>query len=335
MNALRQRSPLLPFALLAAAVYAVEIVAAQHIAGSPVPGALAAAVVFDLAVALPAAYWWFFLRGRGSALRLVPVIALSLAGAWAVLPPEHRGIIGSARFILIPLEVAAVGLVLRGIVRSLSRGGDLVERIGDAARAAIPHRAAANAVAYEITLFYLALLSWRARPHVPAGAAAFSTHRRSGYAGLVFAVVIMSAVEGTVVHLLAARWSVAAAWTLTALTIYGVVWMVGDLQAIRLRPTLVEDDALHVRVGLRWDVRLRWSEIEAVEPRGAAPFPGREPGHLRATPMGEPTIVLTLRHPVRVRGPYGISRSVTRLGIAVDDPASFLSHTETRRHREG
>ena len=333
MNALRQRSPLLPFALLAAAVYAAEIVAAQHIAGSPAPGVLAAAVVFDLAVALPAAYWWFFLRGRGATLRVVPVIALSLAGAWAVLPPGHRGIIDSARFLLVPLEVAAVGLVLRGIVRSLSRGGDMVERIGEAARAALPHRAAADAVAYEITLFYLALLSWRARPHVPAGAAAFSTHRRSGYAGLVLAVVIMSAVEGTIVHLLAARWSVTAAWILTALSIYGVVWMLGDLQAIRLRPTLVQDDTLHVRVGLRWDVRLRWADVEAVEPRGAAPFPRRAPGHLRATPMGEPNVVVTLRHPVRVRGPYGISRTVTRLGVAVDEQASFLSHVE--RHREG
>ncbi|HEX8358657.1 MAG TPA: hypothetical protein VF613_00960 [Longimicrobium sp.] len=330
MNALRQRSPLLPFALLAAAVYAAEIVAAQHIAGSPAPGVLAAAVVFDLAVALPAAYWWFFVRGRGPALRVVPVVALSLAGAWAVLPAAHRGIIDSARFLLIPLEVAAVGMVLRAIVRSIPPGGDAVERIGEAARAALPHRAAADAVAYEITLFYLALLSWRARPHVPAGATAFNTHRRSGYAGLVVAVAMMSVVEGAVVHLLAARWSVAAAWTLTALSVYGVVWMVGDLQAIRLRPTLVDDEALHVRVGLRWDVRIPWSQIEAVEPRGAASFPRRAPGHLRATPMGEPAIVLTLRRPMRVRGPYGISRTVTRLGIAVDDPRAFLSHM---RHR--
>lgn len=329
MNALRQRSPLLPFALLAAAVYAAEIVAARHIAGSPAPGVLAAAVVFDLAVALPAAYGWFFLRGRGTWPRVVPVVALSLAGAWAVLPAAHRGIIDSARFLLIPLEVAAVGMVLRGIVRSWTRGGDAVERIGQAARAALPHRAA-EAVAYEITLFYLALLSWRARPHVPSGAAAFSTHRRSGYAGLVLAVAMMSVVEGTVVHLLAARWSPVAAWILTALSVYGVIWMVGDLQAIRLRPTLVDDDALHVRVGLRWDARIPWSEIEAVEPRGAAPFPSRAPGHLRATPMGEPALVVTLRRPVRVRGPYGISRTVTRLGIAVDDPGGFLSQVEAR-----
>ena len=331
MNALRQRSPLLPFALVAAAVYAVELAAAGQIEGSPSPRVLAAAIVFDLAVALPAAYWWFFVRGRAPLARMAPVVALSLAGAWLVLPAEQRGMIGAARFLIIPLEVAMVGLVVRAIVRSLrsgARDGDAIDRISAAARAALPYRAAADAVAYEITLFYLALLSWRARPSIPAGAAAFSTHRRSGYAGLVFAVCVASVVEGVGVHLLAAQWSVVAAWILSALSAYGMVWMIGDLQAIRLRPTLVTADALHVRVGLRWDVCIPWSEIESVEPRGRTSFPRRAPGHLRATPMGEPAFVVTLRQPTRVRGPYGITRTVSTLGIAVDDAREFAAALE-------
>jgi hypothetical protein len=130
-------------------------------------------------------------------------------------------------------------------------------------------------------------------------------------------------VEGVVVHLLAARWSEVAAWILSVLSVYGVIWMVGDLQAIRLRPTLVTPDALHVRVGVRWNVTLPWSEIESIEPRGRAPFPHRAPGHLRATPMGEPTFIVTLRRPTRVAGPYGITKTVTRIGIAVDDAQGF------------
>lgn len=336
MNALRQRSPLLPFALLAAAVYAAELLAAGQIQGSPAPRVLAAAIVFDLAIALPAAYWWMFVRGRAPAVRMAPVVALSVAGAWLVLPAEQRGMIASARLLIIPLEVAAVGLVVRAIVRSLrsgEHGGDAVARISAAARAALPYRAAADAVAYEITLFYMALLSWRARPAVPADARAFSSHRRSGYAGLVFAVCVASVVEGVGVHLLAARWSPAAAWILTAISAYGVVWMVGDLQAVRLRPTLVSADGLHVRVGLRWEVCIAWSEIESLEPRGRAAFPRRAPGHLRATPAGEPGFIVTLRHPMRVRGPYGITRTVTTLGIAADDPHAFAA--AAREHLAG
>lgn len=333
MNALRQRSPLLPFALLAAAVYGVELVAAGRIEGSPTPGVLAAAIVFDLAVALPAASWWMFVRGRAPAARMAPVVALSLAGAWMVLPAEQRA---SAPLLIIPLEVAAVGLVVRAIVRSLrsgEHGGDAVDRISAAARAALPYRAAADAVAYEISLVYLALLSWRARPAIPASARAFSAHRRSGYAGLVFAVCVASVLEGIGVHLLAAQWSPAAAWILTALSAYGAVWMVGDLQAVRLRPTLMSADGLHVRVGLRWDASVAWSEIESVEPRGRAPFPRRAPGHLRATPVGEPGFIVTFRHPTRVRGPYGITRTVTMLGIAADDPRGFAA--AAREHLGG
>lgn len=331
MNALRQRSPLVPFALLATALVAVEFVAARQVAASPAPDVLAAAILFDVAVALPAAYWWFFVRGRAPLLRVAPAVMLGVAVAWAILPTEGRGVIASAHIVLIPLEVAVVGMVLRALVRSLRTGeGDAIERISAAAHAVVPYRGAAAAVAYEITLVYLALLSWRARPGVPGGAAAFSTHRRSGYAGLVFAVVVASVVEGVAVHLLAARWSVVAAWVLSALSAYGAVWMVGDLQAIRLRPTLVTPDALVVRVGLRWNVSLPWSEIESVEPRGRTPFPRRAPGHLRATPMGEPAFIVTLRNPARVSGPYGITRTVTRLGIAVDDAREFSAAVQAR-----
>jgi hypothetical protein len=143
-------------------------------------------------------------------------------------------------------------------------------------------------------------------------------------------VVVASVVEGVVVHLLVAGWSVGAAWVLSAISAYGAVWMVGDLQAIRLRPTLVSPDALTVRVGMRWNARLPWSEIESVEPRGRTPFPRRAAGHLRATPMGEPSFVVTLRSPARVIGPYGITRSVTRIGIAVDDVREFETAVHER-----
>lgn len=331
MNALRQRSPLLMFALLAAAVCAAELLAARQVAASPAPGVLAAAILFDLAVALPAAYWWFFVRGRAPLLRVAPAVALGLAVAWAILPAEGRGVFASAHLVLIPLEVAVAGMVVRALFRSLrSSEGDAIERISAAAHAVVPYRAAAAAVAYEITLVYLALLAWRARPSVPPGAAAFSAHRRSGYTGLVFAVVVASVVEGVVLHLLVARWSVAAAWVLSAISAYGAVWMVGDLQAIRLRPTLVTPDALAVRVGLRWNARLPWSEIASVEPRGRTPFPRRAAGHLRATPMGEPSFVITLRNPVRVSGPYGITRTVTRIGVTVDDVRGFETAVHER-----
>lgn len=333
MNALRRPAPLLSFALLATAVLAAEALAARQVAGAPAPGVLAAAIVFDLAVALPLAFWWLVLRGRAPALRVVPVVVLGLMAARLLLPAAHRGPLADLHLLLIPLEVAAVGLVLRGVVRSLRAapgGADVVERIEAASRAAIPVPAAARAVAYEIAVFYLALFSWRARPHTPAGAAAFTTYRKSGYPGLVFAVVVASVGEGVAVHLLAAQWSHALAWALSFFSAYGAVWMLGDLQGVRLRPLLVTPEALHVRTGLRWEARIPWAEIESVEARGRAPFPPRAPGHLRATPMGEPGFVVTLRAPVDVRGPYGITRTVTKIGVAVDDARGFEAAVRER-----
>lgn len=327
MAALRDRSSLVIFALLASAVYATEVLAVR-LALSRVarPDLLAAAVAFDLVVVVPAAYWWLCVRARAPAWRVLPVVAASLAGAALVLPAGHDGVVRAVRWLAAPAELVVVWLVARRALRALrdpTAADDVVERLRGAARGALPHRAVAEAVAYEMALLWFALGSWRVR--APEGADTFSTHRRSGYGGIVFALALGSAGEAVAVHLLVAPESEAMAWTLTALSLYGMVWLAGDWRAVRLRPLRVDAEGLHVRVGLRWSVVVPWAEVASVEPRGRGALPdGAAGGWLRATPVGEPRLVVELRSPVEARGPYGITRRVRRIGVAVDDEARFL-----------
>jgi hypothetical protein len=205
---------------------------------------------------------------------------------------------------------------------------DAGERLRRAALAALPFRRVAEVVAYEMGLMHYALLGWRARP--AEGPGAFSYHRRGGYGGIVFALAAATAMETAAVHLLVAPQSPKAAWVATGLSLYALLWLVGDFQAVRLRPIVARDDALHLRMGLPWSADVPWTAVAGLhDARAAAPMPrGRE--SVRMTAMGPPSAVLELRHPVEVRGPYGITRSVRHVGLAVDDAARFRAEVEAR-----
>lgn len=339
MTALRDRSRLMLFGLLATAVYGVEVLAAHTaLPRSSSPGLLAAAIAFDLLVAVPALYWWLCVRGRATAWRVMPILLLGLAGAASVLPVGYDGIFSALRLLAVPAELVVLGLVARRVVRSL-RGpaapDDVPARLRHAAREVLPARAVADAVAFEMALLWFALAGgWR---RAAEDEAAFSYHRRSGYGGVLFALGVASLVEMVAVHLLVARWSAGWAWGLTGLGAYGVLWMTGDYQAVRLRPVRADADALRVRAGLRWSVEVPWHEVAAVEPRGRRTL-AREAGYLRAALLGEPRLVLELRRPVVAHGPYGLTREVTRIGLSVDDEPRFLRAVEARTapfRREG
>jgi hypothetical protein len=204
---------------------------------------------------------------------------------------------------------------------------DPLEQLERAALTLLRQAQAAAIFATEIAVLYYAFGSWRARPHVPAGATAFTHHERSGHGGIVLAVLLIVAAEGLAVHFLIAHWSVLVAWILTISSAYVAVWLFADYRATVLRPILVGQDVL-IRAGLRWTLRFARTEIAAVERR--QPNCGKE--CLNLTFLGTPTLWITLAEPVVARGPYGLRRRVRAIGLE-PDAAEGLS--EALGAREG
>ena len=102
----------------------------------------------------------------------------------------------------------------------------------------VPFRGPADAVANEISIFHYAIAGWRGK--APTGPRVFSYHRENTYVTLAVALLMVMFVELFAVHALVhVFWSRLAAWILTGLTVYGIVWFLGDLHAIRLRPILL------------------------------------------------------------------------------------------------
>ncbi len=331
----RRLNPAAWFLPLAAALYVFCLLSLHSQAFALRPDLISAAVTFDFVVSVPCLYWWFMVRkARWPALSLLPVLVLCLLIASLLLPAERHQFLHPARYLVVFAELGAVvGVAAKAVgaaraYRSRVRAGggddDPVELLRFSLRQALHAERVADVVADELALLYYALFSWRQRVLPRADEVAFSYHRESGYGSLLLTLTFVAVLELVGAHLLVAAWrGRGAAWALTALSLYGLVWLLGFYQAVRLRPVTVGADSVLVRAGLRWGIRIPFSQVEGVLQPAPGQPPPRGADYLRAVSLGEPQFIIRLREPLSARGLYGTSRRVRAVGVAVDDPAAF------------
>ena len=121
------------------------------------------------------------------------------------------------------------------------------------------------------------------------------------------------------------------AWTLTLSSLWGVLWFLGDYQALRLRRSVLEDGVLRLRVGLRASADVPLEDIACVRCGRLGELP-RNRGLLRAYPRrAEPTVLIELAHPVRAHGVYGWPVLATSIALAPDEAKHFAAQLEAAR----
>jgi hypothetical protein len=208
------------------------------------------------------------------------------------------------------------------VTRPTSASLDLPEQIDATLVEMLGNRRLASVLGMELSILYYAFASWRRPAFAPAGTRAFSYHVQSSLAAIFGVLVLGSVGELVAVHFLLRTISPRAAWTLTIVSVIGVLWLVGFLRAAMLRPVLLSDTHLFVRTGLQWRLDVPLAEIAHVAIGRVPPSPN-EPGTLRAVRFGQPNVSLSLRQPMVARGAYGSERSVTRVLLTLDDRSAF------------
>lgn len=304
---------------------AVEFTVVRSAIFAREPALLSLAVTFDLLVILPLLYYGLVVRrGRAPVLTLVPVLFASAGLAHLILPPSGRthlarveALLPFAEFALLPFAVLRARAVVRVYADARPSALDAADALHEAfARASGAPRLGAF-FASELTVVFYALCGpfLRSPPD--------STQRRSfaaasGLGGLVFGTLVLLASEGLAFHLFIERFSPAAAWVLTSLSAYTALWLVADYELVRLRPVALTSDLLRVRVGARWRVDIERMLIIALE------GPPREgDGALDLSTSGAPTCTLVLARAAEVKGPFGITRTASRLALQVDDASGL------------
>lgn len=294
------------------------------------PDVAAWGITFDLTISVPFFYWFFLVRtGRVRPLTIGPVFLLGTVAATALLPGMQQEFARQLARVIVPAaEVFLVfTLVRRLVVLKRQRGGssDPYERISAAARTLVGEGRVVELVASEVTMVYYAFFGWRQRPEPRQRPISF--HERNGWGSVVACILVLIAAEGLAMHLFLARWSSIAAWAWTALDVWTMIWLLGDYHALRLRRTWLDDQALHLQLGLRWSVTIPRNRILSVRAvQGESDWKRRDV--LKVALLEEPRWLITLREVHVVRGLAGMRKEIIALALLPDDD-EWIAELET------
>ena len=303
--------------LLALSINSVDRAILQTISDPAQRLVISAASTFDLVVVVCAIYYWLLvrpgIRGRAS---LIPIALLCGLRATFLYPNART----FAAFAAGACEVALIAFVViqvRAKVRRHpgTRAGDPADLLRASLEPILP--GAARFLAAELSIFYYALFSWRAKPYVPQGAQSFSLHKKTGHADLLYIVAFASTMEIVPLHLLLHHWSPLAAWIATSLSLYGMIWLIGLARSLTLRPVLVGPDYLDVKFGLLFRLRIPRQSIAAVrrsDPADAATVVPRR---------SAPNVFIEFADILEAEGPFGLRRPVRRLALSADEEVDF------------
>ncbi|AMR28346.1 hypothetical protein A0257_15445 [Hymenobacter psoromatis] len=321
--------PLLLFGLLAAGIVAAEY-GVVHWADFGRHPALSPAVALDLLVTLPVVFYLCLVRPYRLPLSTLGValgggLALShwlLPGGGVSLLVWAGRLAGVAEVAMLAYTAVRLRRVVRGYRLAQAQSADFMENLLTAGRPVLGRLT--EALMTEVAVARYALLGIWTPLEAGPGEQPFSTHRASGFGALLAAFAGLSVVEMAAAHLVIGYWHPRAAWVLTGLSAYSLLWLLAHGQAVRRRPVLLTATTLVVRAGFVWRAAIPRAQLLSIEKITDVPTPA--PGLLNAARLllTPPNLLLTFAEPQLVRGLYGLRRTVRRLAIYVDEPAALL-----------
>jgi hypothetical protein len=328
----QRRTALLMLAGCFAAVYGMVawLVATRTILRAP---AIGVGATIDLTITLAGATWWLGSR-RGHLPRRAPavVIAIGLLATRLLLPEGARAAGTILRIGWGGVELAVIALLVARSRQIAARRRAL--RLAGVADADALEQALAPAVGEWTARLLAGELDalghafggwWRATPREDDRT--FTVHRRSHYSVIVAVLLFAMAGETVGLHVILAHWSRVAAWIATLLSVWGALWIVGDMHATRLRPLRLAQGGLVIELGIRWRAFVPYDAIRSVAP---AASPRRGPLTLRATVVGAADVHMQLRRPLEARGLLGRTKQFDEILLSADRPEAF---TEALRAR--
>ncbi len=291
-------------------------------------------VLFDLTLTAGGLFWFTMIRtGRLSRAALIPLLGLNILVARLLLPQDADNI---TQPLLILAGLAELGLALftltrltqiRRDFRAASKEHPFEVALAQALQPHLPSKIP-QWFALEVSLLRYFVMGWWMKPTIPDDAQTFTLHKDSGWTAIAMGFTFLILVEAIGGHLLLMQWNTTVATIHTILSLYGILWVIGDMHAIRLRPMWIKDNTLHVRVGLRWSAAIPLDHIQDAQRVNQAP--DDEDALDVALPMGK-MVSLTLDRPTTIQGFFATQRHTTKLTVSLDEPEAFLRSTKQKQ----
>ncbi|ASK61000.1 hypothetical protein CFK37_01615 [Virgibacillus phasianinus] len=297
--------------------------------------------VFDLMFMIPLLTYLLILRRRYPFKYLGGVVLACYLLANLVIPSQHMQQITMFSYLIIAFESIFVCLelyILFTIIVKLPRiissfrSNNTVPYFYTKAINAYSDHLSVNRMAEvllsEMSLFYYALFSWRKK--VPEAADNYFTYHKNSSVITIYIMLIHATVLETVgLHYLLHEWNVIISWGILGLNAYGVLFFIGEINAIRLSPFIIQHKRLYMQVGLTKSAVIPFDSIEQLrtyegpEKLSKSDQKRTMDATVKDIFNNKPSLEIVLREKIVVRYMYGFKKSVDRILLNVDNDESF------------
>jgi hypothetical protein len=291
---------------------------------------LSLAVTLDLVLLVPGVYFLLVVSLGWRKLTVIPVFVLSLVSAHLLLPESGEGYLKYVELALAPIELFAlvyvtikVRQIRKGYREARAPEMEFQEILEGVLEKIIDHPRVAKILATEVSFVHYGLFAWRKRPRYTTTDEIFTYDQKSGLGLIVGVFMVLIAIEVPVLHYFIALKFPVLAWIVTALGLYGMVFILADFNACRWRPIRVMGGRLRLMTGLRWRCTIPLSEIERVE---ANTFDIEDKEWLlNATVIGNQNLIVYLKNMHTASGIYGFNKDFNRVAVTVDEPSKLAA----------
>lgn len=297
--------------------------------------AVADGLLADIVLTFPLGFYFLVIRRLKLRLRsMILVFSCCCGVAWLVLPAHQQHYILQLRKLTFLIELGVMGYALSKIKKINAHYQSLQAALPDSAYnlqqslvQVLGDGLAARMLASELGMIRYGLLWWKKSKPFPAGYISYSTHKQSGYAALFGIVLFVSLLEITVVHLLLIKYSPVAAWIVSAVSIYGTLFIIGDFAALVKQPVLIKDNQLLLRTGIRWRCATTSDDIAAIEiindnyELSSTCFKG-------GVMKNSINVLITFKEPVTIQRMYRKPVTRTQIALSIDNASEFKNQLQ-------
>ncbi|GGD27337.1 hypothetical protein [Pontibacillus salipaludis] len=306
---------------------------------------------FDLLIVFPIACYFFVLRRRPSLLVLVPIMFAGLLALNWMVPDyakEHLWFVNRSVIFLEASIVLIEFLLFLWVIKQWPtiRQSIRAERFAYYHLSMSAHKGIENAFAgmagkvkstqkvlgfliTDLSAFYYTFAGKRENIHRYTNATVFSYHKKSDYQGIFIMLVHALLIEIIGLHFIVMQWSHIAAWIVTILDIYALLFVIADYQAMRKSPIVLDQKGIHIQKGLRFFTYIPYQTVRHIEKATvtAKEYQKDKKSVAVTLPSFEaqpPQWTIHLEEPVDAHLVFGLTKKVDRIYLTVDDPGYFI-----------
>ncbi|MED3053672.1 hypothetical protein P4280_08380 [Bacillus thuringiensis] len=307
--------------------------------------------LLDCMFVIPIITYFFIIRKRYSLTYIVPVVIAGYIFARFIIPSDYLQDFSYVSYIIVAGEIAFVCLelfLLYKIVRKLptiikkykeykSEYSSFSYAIDAAFDATMKRNKLIDIIVTECKLIYYAFLSWREK--VPEGEYVYSYHKKTGAIGVYIMIIHATLIESIGFHYLLHQWNPVIAWILLILNVYAMIYFIAEIQAMRKNPLIVTEEQVIIQIGLGKKIVIPFTQIDNIAFYKDELLMAKEGKQVLAATVMEfikepATFEITLKEPVKAQLLYGLSKTVSRVHLNVDEERKFYDAVKEKLKHE-